>query len=113
MYYGRDLPFGHSHIHKVYTCWNWVARKDTFKGRLNFQSKHTYLISEAPLCSILKPHILKPVLEHIPLCDYIEVTIEEGAQWLSGRVLDSRPKCRWCEPHRRHCVVSFSKTHIS
>ena len=28
-----------------------------------------------------------------------------GAQWLSGRVLDSRPKGRWFEPHRRHCVV--------
>ena len=25
----------------------------------------------------------------------------KGAQWLSGRVLDSRP----VEPHRRHCVV--------
>ena len=32
-----------------------------------------------------------------------------GAQWLSGRVLDSRPKDRGFEPHRRHCVVSFSK----
>ena len=32
-----------------------------------------------------------------------------GAQWLSGRVLDSRPKCRGFEPHRRHCVVSLSK----
>ena len=29
----------------------------------------------------------------------------EGAQWLSGRVLDSRPKGRGLEPHRRHCVV--------
>ena len=28
-----------------------------------------------------------------------------GAQWLSGRVLDSRPNGRWFEPHRRHCVV--------
>ena len=28
-----------------------------------------------------------------------------GAQWLSGRVLDSRPKGRRFEPHRRHCVV--------
>ena len=28
-----------------------------------------------------------------------------GAQWLSGRVLDSRPKGRGFEPHRRHCVV--------
>ena len=29
----------------------------------------------------------------------------EGAQWLSGRVLDSRPKGSGFEPHRRHCVV--------
>ena len=28
-----------------------------------------------------------------------------GAQWLSGRVLDSRPKGRGFESHRRHCVV--------
>ena len=28
-----------------------------------------------------------------------------GAQWLSGRVLDSRPKGRGFEPHRGHCVV--------
>ena len=33
----------------------------------------------------------------------------EGAQWLSGRALDSRPKGRGFEPHRRHCVVSLSK----
>ena len=30
-------------------------------------------------------------------------------QCLSGRVLDSRPKGRGFEPHRRHCVVSLSK----
>ena len=29
----------------------------------------------------------------------------EGAQWLSGRVLDSRPRGRRFEPRRRHCVV--------
>ena len=28
-----------------------------------------------------------------------------GAQWLSGRVLDLRPKGRGFKPHRRHCVV--------
>ena len=28
-----------------------------------------------------------------------------GTQWLSGRVLDSRPRGRGFEPHRRHCVV--------
>ena len=32
-----------------------------------------------------------------------------GAQWLSGRVLDSRPKIHRFEPHLRHCVVSLSK----
>ena len=32
-------------------------------------------------------------------------TVFMGAQWLSGRVLDSRPKGRGFEPHRRHCVV--------
>ena len=29
----------------------------------------------------------------------------KGAQWLSGRAFDSRPKGRGFEPHRRHCVV--------
>ena len=32
-----------------------------------------------------------------------------GAQWLSGKVLDSRQKGRRFEPYRRHCVVSLSK----
>ena len=32
-----------------------------------------------------------------------------GAQWLSGRVLDSRPKRRGFKPHLQHCVVSLSK----
>ena len=36
-----------------------------------------------------------------------------GAQWLSGRVLDSRPRGCGFEPHRRHCVVCFSKTNLS
>ena len=32
-----------------------------------------------------------------------------GGQWLSGRVLDSRPRGRGFEPHRRHFVVSLTK----
>ena len=32
-----------------------------------------------------------------------------GAQWLSGRVLDSGPRGLKFESHRRHCVVSLSK----
>ena len=35
------------------------------------------------------------------------------AQWLSGRVLDSRSKGLRFELYRRHCVVSLSKTHSS
>ena len=31
----------------------------------------------------------------------------------SGSVLDSRPRGRGLEPHRRHWVVSLSKTHLS
>ena len=37
------------------------------------------------------------------------IVVWTGAQWLSGRVLDSRLKGRGFEPHRRHCVVSLSK----
>ena len=34
-----------------------------------------------------------------------QLLVHRGAQWLSGRVLDSRPKGRGFEPHQRHCVV--------
>ena len=32
-----------------------------------------------------------------------------GAQWLSGRALDLRPRGRGFKPHGCHCVVSLSK----
>ena len=35
-----------------------------------------------------------------------------GAQWLSGRVLDLRPRGLGLEPHRG-CFVALSKTHLS
>ena len=35
----------------------------------------------------------------------LDPNLLQGAQWLSGRVVDSRPKGRGFEPHRRHCVV--------
>ena len=37
------------------------------------------------------------------------IDFTEEAQWLSGRGVDSRPRGRGFEPHRRHCVVSLSK----
>ena len=33
----------------------------------------------------------------------------KGAQWLSGRVLDSRLRFRRVKPHWPHCVVSLGK----
>ena len=33
------------------------------------------------------------------------ITLLWGAQWLSGRVVDFRPKGRGFEPHQRHYVV--------
>ena len=36
-----------------------------------------------------------------------------GAQWLSGRVLNSRQRGRGFESHQGQCVVSLSKTHLS
>ena len=35
-----------------------------------------------------------------------------GGQWLSGRVLDSRPRGPGFEPHWRHCVVVLGQRHI-
>ena len=35
----------------------------------------------------------------------LTVKSARGAQWLSGRVLDSRPRGRGFKPHRRHCIV--------
>ena len=32
-----------------------------------------------------------------------------GAQWLSGRILDSRPRGRGFEPYWRHCVVVLER----
>ena len=32
-----------------------------------------------------------------------------GAQWLSGRMHDPRPRGSGFEPHQRHCIVSLSK----
>ena len=39
----------------------------------------------------------------------IEHMSKQGAQWLSGRVLDLRPRGSGFEPHQCHCVVSLSK----
>ena len=40
-----------------------------------------------------------------PFLNFIDDIPIQGAHWLSGRVLDSRPRGRGFEPHRRHSVV--------
>ena len=50
-----------------------------------------------------------PLKTGFTVCEYENqkdfLISQEGAQWLSGRVLDSRPRGRGFEPGRRHCVV--------
>ena len=52
------------------------------------------------------------LVERVSCSKYMFVTMGQdrmGAEWLSGRVLDSRPRGRGFEPHQCHCVVSLSK----
>ena len=52
-------------------------------------------------------------LKHISLVNFSIIFIQnhysyknnEGAQWLSGRVPNSRPKGRGFKPHHRYCIV--------
>ena len=55
--------------------------------------------------SVLRPYNSLIRASVMPVC--------KGRQWLSGRMLDSRPRDRGFEPNRRHCVMSLSKTHLS
>ena len=62
--------------------------------------------SDLGLCCLCMPFgQTLNILEHLL---YIKVSFL-GVQWLSGRVLDSRPRDRGFEPHQRHCLVSLSK----
>ena len=40
-------------------------------------------------------------------CDDCQLNV--GVQWLSGRVLDLRPRGHRFEPHWRHCVVVLAQ----
>ena len=41
--------------------------------------------------------------------EYRERECFTGAQWLSGRVLDSRPRGHGFEPQLGHCIVVFEQ----
>ena len=60
--------------------------------------------------AILSTCIKLPFVIKICVLSIFEWPLKTGftvfeAQWLSGRVLDSTPRGRGFEPHRRHCVV--------
>ena len=79
------------HIHKYPLCG--FNKYNNGKG-LDFSFKHvvnTLLISR--MCFLIL-HITRNIFH-----------ILYGTQWLSGRVLDSRPRGRRFEPHRGLCVV--------
>ena len=58
--------------------------------------------------SILAQTISQPVLS-LGTSSLLTDSLMAISRERSGRVLDSRPKGRGFEPHRRHCVVSLSK----
>ena len=67
----------------------------------------------APLLTLLSAS--RNIIDKTGTCDAVgnvsdSKYVSKGAQWFSGRVLGSRPRGRGFEPHRRHCVVSLSKT---
>ena len=49
--------------------------------------------------SVLDKYIKDLMIQYWTIIEFM------GAQWLRGRVLDSRPRGSGIEPHRRHCVV--------
>ena len=72
-----------------------------------FTASNTSILG--PYYTPSRPHQVQQVLTTFSLRQRSHHTLTMGAQWLSGRVLDSRPKGRGFEPHRRHCIVSLSK----
>ena len=88
-----------------------VQLKNMYSYRNNSLKLSRGLSCQQPHCNLLSLYKLIIIIHFI--LSYIFFFLFPftlyGAQWLSGRALDSRPKGRGFEPHRRHCVVSLSK----
>ena len=63
------------------------------------------LVSNWSIASHIKQHFIQQNM----MLSMMSNDFSQGAQWLSGRVLDSRMRGHGFEPHRCHCVVSLSK----
>ena len=85
---------------------------------LNLLRKRNKILGKPRILS-LSPTSLINSIKHEHSCKILYVLIQDtvlikimthvGGQWLSSRVLESRPRGWGLEPHRHHCVVSLSK----
>ena len=85
-----------------------TSRLQIFTTHLLLHHHHHVINEFKYIWRLIKPYYSVPLqfMLCIVLCIFLVVL---GAQWLNGRVLDSRPSGSGFEPHRRHCVVSLSK----
>ena len=90
------------------------------KGIKPYIKSHLELQMEITLIELAPSHyffVLSICLAYINMFDenpavtlrVIKETKCYGQQWLSGRVLDWKPRGRGFEPHRCHCVVVLEK----
>ena len=98
--------FGRSNISSGKSCNIWLKRGFWISVTTN---PFPCYITTFVFCSLV---CLGSLVAYGDVCSLICYTlwqpILQGAQRLSGRVLDSRPRGCRLEPHRRHCFVSLS-----
>ena len=99
------MPFK---MHTFFSEKKFIKTKYVYLPYLKFSDllneTHLYFYSARSLADCMRTQLTKKRkgLWFIPFFYSIQTG---GAQWLSGRVLDLRPKGRGFEPHRSHCVV--------
>ena len=75
----------------------------TFNNNVSVPNTALYVFASTDFC------MLMTFYKHCTVWTWIDHKQHEldpmGAQWLSGRVLDSRSRGCTFEPHRLHCVV--------
>ena len=72
-----------------------------FLSKLMLAAKCVWFVCEVnESCLLHNKYNLDKTVHNLQLASTVM-----GAQWLSGRVLDSRPRGRGFEPNWRHCLV--------
>ena len=106
MYYANELEIS---LHAKFRCTNnsynnvnMGMLKYTYPLVAGINRQMIYTRQQNDMCDLFPKITIKHTGKII-----LSSTTPMGAQWLSGRVLDSRPRGRGFEPHRLHFVVSF------